>query len=144
MCNRDCLNCEKEYCTEVYREKSLYRYRPESQKQYQKDYQKRKRDDAREKGLCIVCRKKKATRGAKCYECYIRQKRYDKAKYHNDRERWKEEGRCYYCGERVIPGKKTCKKHYAALSQRAAEMNEYKNTINARRKNKIEHGRRSD
>ena len=59
-------------------------------------------------------------------------------------ERWKEEGRCYYCGERVIPGKKTCKKHYAALSQRAAEMNEYKNTINARRKNKIEHGRRSD
>jgi len=44
----------------------------------------------------------------------------------------------------VIPGKKTCKKHYAALSQRAAEMNEHTNTINARRKKKIEYWGKSN
>ena len=80
-CDKDCLNCIKEYCTDVYRESSRYCNRPEEQKQRQRDYQKRKREEAKANGLCIVCRKKPRLYGSKCYECYIRQKRHDRAKY---------------------------------------------------------------
>lgn len=133
-CNKDCINCGKEYCTNVYSEKSLYKNRSEEQKQYQRDYHKRKREEAKTKGYCCVCCKRKATHGSKCYECYIRQKRYDRAKYDHRRELWKEKGLCYMCGAAPLPGKKTCKKHYGILISNLETLLNVKKTKMAQRK----------
>ena len=132
-CNKDCLRCKKEYCTNVYRETSRYCHRSEAQKQYQRDYQKRRREEAKANGLCIVCRKKPRRYGSKCYECYIRQKRHDRAKYDGSRERWKEAGKCYFCGNDVIPGKKVCARHYEVCVRNIKNCNDHPNTIKARR-----------
>ncbi len=132
-CNKDCLRCKKEYCTNVYRESSRYCYRSEAQKQYQRNYQKRRREEAKANGLCIVCRKKPCRYGSKCYECYIRQKRHDRAKYDGSRERWKEVGKCYFCGNDVIPGKKVCARHYEVCVRNIKNCNDHPNTIKARR-----------
>ena len=137
-CNKDCLNCQREYCTDVYRDSSRYCNRSEQAKQNNRDYQKRKRDSAREKGLCIICLKKPRKYGSKCYECYVRQKRYDKAKYDGIRGRWKEAGKCYFCGADVIPGKKTCQIHYERLTRNAEICNAHPNTTEARRRAKNE------
>lgn len=133
-CNKDCLRCKKEYCTNVYREGSRYCNRSEAQKQYQRDYQKRRREEAKANGLCIVCRKKPRLYGSKCYECYIRQKRHDRAKYDGRREWWREAGKCYFCGNDVIPGKKVCAKHYEVYVRNIKNCNDHPNTIKARRK----------
>lgn len=138
MCDKDCINCQKEYCTDVYREGSRYCNRSESAKQYQKDYQKRKRDEAKAKGLCIVCRKRKATHGTKCLDCYVRQKRYDFAKYDGRRQRWKEEGKCYFCGAIPLPGKQVCPKHYDILCRNIEKANASEKTKETRRRQKDE------
>ena len=116
-CNKKCLSCPLPDCScnKVYSEKSLYKNRPEAQKQRMREYARKKRDEARSKGLCIICRKKAATHGTKCYECYLRQKRYDKRKNNHLREHWRENGLCWYCGSSAIQGKRTCQKHYQIL-----------------------------
>lgn len=130
ICNHDCLHCIYEDCINdsVYSEKGLYRNRSEQNKENQRKIQKRRRDEAKAKGLCTVCRSKKATHGVKCYECYIRQKRYDKAKYDGRRQYWIENGLCYYCGAKVLPGKKVCQEHYDTLLRNIAVCNASKNT----------------
>lgn len=137
-CDKDCLNCMKEYCTDVYRESSRYCNRPEEQKQRQRDYQKRKREEAKANGLCIVCRKKPRLYGSKCYECYIRQKRHDLAKYDGIREQWKEAGKCYFCGNDVLQDKKVCARHYGIYARNIKNCNDHPNTIEARRRAKNE------
>ena len=137
-CDRDCINCQKEYCTAVYREGSRYCNRSEQAKQYQRDYQKRKRDEAKKLGLCIVCRKKPQTHGMKCYECYIRQKRYDRKKYDGRRQLWKHNGKCYFCGKDVIPGKKVCADHYRRLTGNIQHCLAHENTHKARMRAKNE------
>lgn len=116
-CNHDCFNCIYEDCIndDVYREKSLYKYRSEQSKANNRAYQKKRRDEAKAKGLCIVCCKKPATNGSKCYECFLRQKRYDKRKNTGERAFWKENGLCYYCGKPTLKGKKVCIDHYKIL-----------------------------
>lgn len=133
-CNHDCLNCIYDDCINdgIYSEKSLYKYRSEEAKQRQKDFQRRKRDEAREKGFCIICRQKPATHGAKCYDCYLRQKRYDKAKYNGDRKRWKEEGLCYFCGKPRVEGKNVCSQHLNIYQKRAEELNNHPNVEKGR------------
>lgn len=134
-CNKDCLNCTLEDCINdrVYPEKSRYKNRPEEQKEYQKRYTRIRYWEAKEKGLCTVCKKRKAKYGTKCYECYIRQKKYDKAKYDGIREKWKESGLCYFCGSEVLPGKQVCKKHYQKLCRNIKKCNEHENTKKARK-----------
>lgn len=133
ICNHDCLNCIYDDCINdsVYSEKSLYRNRSEQAKENQRKLQKRKRDESKAKGLCVICRSKKATHGVKCYECYIRQKRYDKAKYNGKRQYWKENGLCFYCGAKTLPGKKVCQKHYDSLLKNIVKCNASKNTKRA-------------
>lgn len=118
-CNHDCLNCIYEDCINdnIYRDSSLYKNRSEQAKANQRAYQKRARDEAKEKGLCIICRKEKATHGSKCKKCYLRQKRYDRKKNKGLREYWLENGLCYFCGAKCIEGKKVCEKHYKPLKQ---------------------------
>ena len=128
-CNRDCFNCQYEDCIND----DTYRLCKtpeviERRKEYQRMTAKRKRDEARTKGLCMVCQKKKATYGVKCYECYIRQKRYDLNKYHNDRETWRQNGLCYFCGKQPIEGKKVCIVHYKILLKNIEKCNESENT----------------
>lgn len=132
-CNHDCFNCIYDDCINdsVYSEKSLYRNRSEQNKENQRKIQKRRRAEAKEKGLCIVCMSKKATCGTKCHECYICQKRYDKAKYDGRRQYWKENGLCYQCGAEPLPGKKVCKKHYDILLKNIAVCNASEKTKNA-------------
>ena len=129
-CKTDCFNCLFEDCINdsTYRESSLYKNRSEQAKKYQREYQKRRREKAKESGLCIVCCKKPATYGAKCYECMLRQKRHDKKKYDGTRELWKQEGRCYFCGATPVKGKKVCEKHYHILLQNIKICNESENT----------------
>ncbi len=130
ICSHDCLHCAYDDCINdsVYSEKSLYKNRSEQARKNDRDRQKKARDKAREQGLCLVCRKKKAMRGVKCYECYIRQKRYDKEKYDGKREIWRQKGLCWYCGSEVIPGKKVCQKHYENLLRNIAHCNTSENT----------------
>ena len=137
-CNRNCINCQKEYCTKVYRDSSRYCNRSEEAKQHNRDYQKKKRDEAKKQGLCIVCRKKSKSHGAKCYECYLRQKRYDRQKYDGRRQRWKDNGKCYFCGKDVVPGKKVCADHYQRLIRNIETCNSHKNTRTARMREKNE------
>lgn len=135
-CDGRCLECKLPDCNEkrrVYSEKSRYKFRSEEARQHQKDLQKKRRAKAKENGLCIVCTKKKATHGTKCYECYIRQKRLDK-KYHNQgkRDLWKEEGRCYFCGKPAVSGKGTCTLHLLKLRDNAKRLNTSTETKRAR------------
>lgn len=115
VCDMDCFNCKYKDCikNDTYSEKSRYCNRSAEARNHQKERAKKKRDEARKQGLCCICLKKPQTHGAKCYECYLRQKRYDQKKNTGERERWKDEGKCYYCGADVVPGKKTCSIHYA-------------------------------
>ena len=129
-CNHDCFNCIYDDCINdyVYPENQLYKYRTENWKNHQKAYQKKKRDEARAKGFCIVCRKRKATKGSKCLECYLRQKRFDRAKYDGKRELWRDNGLCYYCGKKPVDGKKVCRKHYDILLKNIKTCNDSENT----------------
>lgn len=136
-CDKNCFECRFDDCINghVYPETDRYAFRPEEQKQYQRDYQKRKRDEARAQGLCIICRREKATYGSKCYECYIRQKRFDhKRKNTGERERRLEEGRCYFCGAECMAGRKTCIACWTRLHANAERLNQHPNTIAARKK----------
>ena len=113
VCDMDCFNCKFDDCIkdDVYSDKDRYCNRSEKQKQYQREYQKKKRDEARAKGLCIICRKLPATNGSKCLNCYLRQKRHDREKYDGKRDRWMEDGKCYFCGSEVVKGKKVIHGH---------------------------------
>ena len=135
VCNMDCFNCKFDDCikNDVYSESSRYCNRSEEYKQYQREYQKKKRDEAREKGYCIVCLKRPATNGAKCLECYLRQKRYDKSKCDGRRQMWIEEGRCYFCGGEVKEGKKVCEKHYRVLFENTKKVNDLPQTKEAQK-----------
>lgn len=126
ICDRDCFNCKFDDCIadiRVYSEKSLYKNRSPQAQANQRALAKKKRDEAKANGLCMVCRKRKATHGSKCYECYLRQKKYDKAKYHGRREFWREKGLCYFCGNNCIEGKKVCEKHYKFLFSNITKIN---------------------
>lgn len=128
-CSHNCFNCKYQDCVndDIYRTcKSQEAI--EHRKNYQRMYAKRKRHEAKTKGLCVICQKKKATYGTKCYECYIRQKRYDLNKYNNDRETWRQKGLCYFCGKQPVEGKKVCEAHYDVLLKNIGKCNESDNT----------------
>lgn len=137
-CDKDCLRCEREYCIEVYRESSLYKNRTERGRKNQRELQKKRRREAKEKGLCMTCKKRPASYGVLCRDCYIRRKRYDSKRSTGEREMWKREGKCYFCGEDVMPGKKVCKHHYSILRKNISICNQHENTVKARRKAKDE------
>ena len=132
-CDHKCFSCTAQDCINdtVYSESNRYCNRSEKQKQYQRDYQKKRRDAARAKGVCIICQKSRATHGTKCYECYLRQKRYDRKKA-GIREAWREKGLCYFCGNPTLQGKKTCIRHYKILNNSIRLCNSSPATLKAR------------
>ena len=126
ICNRDCFNCKFDDCIadiRVYSEKSLYKNRSPQAQANQRALAKKKRDEAKAQGICVICKKKKATRGVKCYECWLRQKRYDRAKYNGKRQYWIDENLCYFCGAPRMAGQKVCEKHYKILNDNIMKQN---------------------
>ena len=134
VCDMDCFNCKFPDCIkeDVYSEKGKYCNRSEEQKQKAREYAKKKRDEARAKGFCIVCRKVPATNGAKCHECYLRQKRHDKKKNTGKRQMRFELGLCYFCGAPPKKGFRVCEKHYSIYQKAGVHMASHPNTQKAR------------
>ena len=74
-------------------------------------YWKKAKEHDEANGICIWCRKRKATPGYKsCAFC--RPKHNKKRKYDIHPAERPSYGLCYRCGEPVVPGKRLCKKHY--------------------------------
>ena len=134
-CNHDCLNCIYDDCINgsTYSEKSLNRNRSEQARRNNIEFQKRRYQEAKKNGICTACKKKKATYGLRCYECYIKQKRYNRAQSSGIREFWQENGLCYQCGGEVVPGKKVCQRHYEILMKNIALCHENRNTRKAQK-----------
>ena len=72
----------------------------------------------REKGLCGHCGKNYSGERSMCAECCLK---YSTNKKRNE---YVYLGLCYFCGEKVVEGKKTCQKHYDILLKSTARMNE--------------------
>lgn len=114
-CNHDCFNCVYEDCINDYvRKQTPYKDLTDEQKKKHRESVKRSYERAKAKGLCSYCRKRKATHGIMCYECYLYQKRYQKRRY-NKREQWQYMGLCWVCGRKPMEGHKVCEIHYFVL-----------------------------
>lgn len=119
-----CVRCRKEKaltgrtlcyeCTEKDIEKSK-RYREKNHSKI------RQKENARwkiwrSKGLCGRCGKVHTGEKSLCTECSIKKNRYltekKRSSGHIDRSIRVELGKCYYCGDVAIEGKKVCKQHY--------------------------------
>lgn len=88
-----------------------------SSKEQRKKYTKRKRDLCIAFGICRECLKRKSTIGLKCTECHVKEiKRRRKNRKDIPRNMRAELGLCYFCGNKVIAGKKTCPKCYEIQS----------------------------
>ena len=77
-------------------------------------YNKRKRELCITFGLCRECLKKDAVKGKYCLECYIKYTRRNSKKREGEVSRTLsvEYVLCYFCGEPVLEGKKTCHSCY--------------------------------
>lgn len=116
-----CTNCfsEKAWngrtmcpeCLDKNKERSERTRTTESREQ-RKRYVKRKRDLCVAFGICRECLKKPVKKGLKCIECYAKElQRNEKKRKNVKRDMRVELGLCYFCGEPVVKGKKTCEKH---------------------------------
>ncbi len=132
VCDMDCFNCKFDDCIkdDVYRETSRYCNLTEHCKRYENEYGKKRRAEAKQKNYCVRCLKRPATHGSQCYECYIRGKSYYQKHKPNTRILWREEGKCYFCGNEVIKGKKVCEKHYLILCNNAEKAHKSPQTKN--------------
>lgn len=134
-CDMDCFNCKFDDCKneQTYSERSRYKYRSEEYKQKDRELKKRKYYKAKEEGLCVVCQKKPQKHGTKCYECWIRQQRFDQKKNLGIREYRKNNNLCYFCGGEPLADKKVCEKHYKIYAENAKKCNMHPNTIERRK-----------
>lgn len=115
VCDMDCLHCKYEDCINdrVYYDSALYKNRSEKAKEHACQYQKELREQARKKGLCIVCRKAPANHGVTCEECFRRNSKRQKQRYEKKRCAKDYSNKCSRCEAPRIEGKKLCEKHYA-------------------------------
>ena len=87
VCNFDCFNCVYPDCINN---------EPENKTEERRI----KRENAKARGLCVICMKSAATHGLYCEECYER-KRTTNAKYGRARrEKAKAAGLCIMCTKR--------------------------------------------
>lgn len=116
-----CTQCRKE---KVYQNKTMCiecldkikemseKYRSQKSKEQRKKYIKRKRELCIAFGVCRECLKKPAKVGLKCTECYAKElQRRERNRKTVKRNIRVELGLCYFCGDPVVEGKRTCKKH---------------------------------
>lgn len=142
VCDMDCFNCKFPDCIkeDVYPERERFCNRSEESKQkireYQREYKKKKYDEARAKGLCGVCKKMPATHGVRCYECYLKQKKYDKKKNTGTRQMRHDLGLCYFCGAPPKEGFRVCEKHYSIYHKAGVNVAFHPNTQKARKEYK--------
>lgn len=141
---KECLNCPYPDCINNHVKKTyeLSSEKYEIHKNKTNKLQKTKRQNARENGFCTICFKEKATHGMFCYECYLRQKRYQKNKlekkklngnYKNNRESWKSNGFCVTCGKERLEDKMVCSECYEKRLVAIHKCLEHQNTKNARK-----------
>lgn len=98
-----------------------------------REYNKKCYQQRKAEGLCVVCGKKKATKGVFCLECYLKnkkgnQKRAQKKKIEtggDPRERRTEKGLCRFCEEPALPGHRLCKKHYSIAVETARHARQF-------------------
>lgn len=125
ICDLDCFNCSYPDCIREVKEKKTY-----PNYQSHKDWLRTRYYRWKSAGLCVRCGQRQATRGVHCIDCFLKRKRYDKSRNNKGlREYWRENGLCVCCGDKVVEGKKTCKKHYEIFAKCAEKS---RNTPNAR------------
>lgn len=114
VCDMDCLNCRYDDCINdhVYYDSASYKNRSEKAKENARRYQAELRQKAREKGLCIVCRKNIADHGVTCERCYQRNSASQRIRYEEKRRSKEYTDECRKCHEKRIPGKKLCQRCY--------------------------------
>lgn len=101
----DCFNCLYDDCVND----NVQTYTPEqlrNKMDKSNEYSRRRRKEAREKGMCTICWKEKATHGAFCYECWIKntkknRKYIEKRPNYGVRKFYKETGLCYFAENRL-------------------------------------------
>ena len=86
------------------------------------EWLKRRRDLLYAFGVCITCGKRDAKSGShQCGVCLAKARTRMEHKRREagiiGRDSYTLDGKCYYCGEPVIDGKKTCQKHYETAVQ---------------------------
>ena len=103
-------------------------------KAYALEYSRYDRQKAREAGLCIVCRKRRALEGqSQCFECRERNREYERQKrqtaeykakknrYRRERyKKWVDAGLCGYCGKPIYKGN-ACRHHFILKEQMKAK-----------------------
>ena len=102
----ECLDKHKERC-----EKS----RSEASRVQRRKYIKRKRELCIAFGVCRDCFKRDVKVGKMCLECYVKQVKRNNKRKNIPREKRINLGLCYFCGDKVIEGKKVCEKHYKVM-----------------------------
>lgn len=132
ICDMDCFNCKFPDCINdtTYPESARYCNWSEERKIKQRERSRINYKKAIENGLCGVCKQRPQYRGVRCYECWLRQKRYNDSKALHKREYRAENNLCYYCDNPVVPGKKTCEKHLAMFQEIAAHRRTFINKEN--------------
>ena len=140
-----CTKCGKEpafhkytlcaYCLERERDKRWTYYHKKAQQadwmQSRRDIQKALRDKRIAAGICIYCGKRPGAPGhLHCDRCLARRRLRYAEKHPTNTERGR--GLCYHCDNPALPGKRTCKRHYAiklAVVYRIAKMKTEKQLI---------------
>lgn len=110
---RSCLQCRMD------RRQRGDTHSDESKKRH-KEWLKRRRDLLYAFGVCVTCGKHDAVEGSHQCKLCLCKARERQAKKRIElgmvpRDSYTRDGICYFCGEPVVPGKKTCEKHYEAL-----------------------------
>ena len=125
ICNGDCFNCKYDDCindkwieAEAKKIEYMINYREthEAYRKHQAEHKKEIYAKRKAAGLCVKCGKLPAKYGVFCYECKLYMRKYDRRKIKQrekrGREFWASNGKCFFCGEPVINGKKVCERHY--------------------------------
>lgn len=117
ICDKDCFNCKYEDCIAEVKITVQTEEQKERMKEYNARNKKKRYYKAKAEGMCVHCLKKPATHGVLCYECWLKDNRRTKERYHRNknllgRAEWKAQGLCYFCGSEPMTGQKLCEKHY--------------------------------
>lgn len=125
-----CIYCRKNKADEGYRSCLQCRMdirekgdtHSEESKQKHKEWLKRRKDLLYAFGVCVDCGKRDAKEGGhRCLRCIFkaneRQTKRRREAGILPRDSYTKDGICYFCGEPVVPGKKTCEKHYKTLKE---------------------------
>lgn len=120
LCNKECWNCNLDECVQKWSPwdwMSIEQARSEDSKAQRRNYIKRKRDLCIAFGVCRECLCKPATYGLKCTSCHVKEIKRNAARRKDiPRHERPKYGRCYFCGDPVEKGFKTCPKCHKIMA----------------------------